>query len=111
MSVRTCQRWCAKLIEGKDNCSDAKRNGHSSLDIDEEILRLSLELHKYVTTRQIRELRADPETIWLNVYIEWVEYFVNKWIPHRLSDANKLGRKILCEVLFVAIVLHGANSR
>lgn len=99
VSVRTCQRWVSKFNDGKVDCSDAKRSGRPSLDLDDQILQI-LEEDKYSTTRQIaEELGVCHETVRKKLNEMGKRYLVNKWIPYRLSEANKLRRKNVCEAL------------
>lgn len=107
MSLSTCQRRVTKFNDGDFDVTDAKRSGRPSLTIDEEILNF-MEEDKYATTRQMaEEFGVATETIRLKLHRMGKKYLVNIWVPHRLTEVNKLCRKTICQKL---LAMHRNND-
>ena len=98
-SLSTCQRWISKFSQGNYDVGDSHRSGRPSLAIDEQILEY-LAVDKYATTRTIaEEIGVNAETIRDKLHKMGKKYLVNSWVPHHLTDGNKLRRRTVCERL------------
>ena len=100
ISPSTCQRWVSKFNCGEFDVSDAQRSGRPSNPMIEEGIIDHLKRDKYATTTEMAEsLNVSTESVRDHLHRLGLKYMVNTWVPHRLTDANKLNRKTVCQNL------------
>jgi histone-lysine N-methyltransferase SETMAR len=99
VSVRTCQRHVSKYQSNNFSSKDEEHPGRPSLDIDEEIMHC-LDEDKRATCRSIAlAIDQSHETVWRHLKKMDKKYLENCWVPHQLTDVNKLKRKEICHRL------------
>lgn len=99
VSLSTCQRWISRFGKGNYGIKDSQRSGRPSLAIEDQIIEC-LTLDKYASTRVMAEvIGVNAETVRENLHKMGKRYLVNSWIPHHLTDDNKLRRRTVCEHL------------
>lgn len=96
VSERTCQRWFAKFRSGSFDLSDEPRSGRPSV-VDRDALKASIEANPSVTTRELeKEHTAGHGSIIRALNDLGMVCKLNKWVPHELSESNKLNRVAKC---------------
>lgn len=99
VSKRTCERWVSKFIGGDFGIQDMPHTGRPSFDIDEAIQN-ALDNDKFATTRSIGiEINISHETVWRHLLDMGKKNLANRWLPHHLTNENKVRRKLICQDL------------
>jgi [histone H3]-lysine36 N-dimethyltransferase SETMAR len=98
LNVRKCQRWFSKFSSGDFDISE--RRGGSTSNFDEEALLAVIEDDPTLTTRQLGEyFEVSNSTIGLHLQGIGKVNKEGAWVPHDLSERNKLARSSICSSL------------
>lgn len=95
----TVKRWFAKFRRGEFDLSDKPRSGRPS-EIDDDFIHNLLKLNPRISTEEIAErLNCDKSTAFR--HIKKLDYIskLDLWVPHLLTDKNKLDRVSSCNSL------------
>lgn len=97
--VRKVQRWFSRFRMGNLTLEDGTRSGRPTC-VDEDNLHAILQKNPLVTTREIaEECKVSHTSIENHIKaLGYVQKFC-KWIPHKLTDANRMDRFDVCSAL------------
>ncbi|XP_026825471.1 histone-lysine N-methyltransferase SETMAR-like [Ooceraea biroi] len=99
ITVRSCQFWFEKFRNGDFNLEDEPRSGRPSV-IDKARLRSRVKETPDITTRELEaEFGVSHGTIINGLHQLGFASKLNKWVPHALSERNKLDRISKCVTL------------
>jgi histone-lysine N-methyltransferase SETMAR len=93
LRLRAVEKWAARFQAGRETAQDAESSGrpHQN-DLDDAVLRF-LEKQPHSSSREIGKALYSPwTTILLVLNNLGLRFFSPRWIPHRLSDAQKADR-------------------
>lgn len=101
VQVRKVQRWFASFRDGNLSLKDCARSGRM-VDVDDDVLHTKLAENPLATTREIAEECQVSHTSIEN-HIKALGYIQKfaKWIPHDLSEKNRINRVDVCSALLV----------
>ncbi|XP_026831394.1 histone-lysine N-methyltransferase SETMAR [Ooceraea biroi] len=92
ITVRSCQFWFEKFRNGDFNLENEPRSGRPSV-IDKARLRSRVKETPDITTRELEaEFGVSHGTIINSLHQLGFVSKLNKWVPHALSEGNKLDR-------------------
>ena len=98
-SLSTCKNWVRKFNADEFDVEDNVRSGRPSMDIKDKIQEI-LDTEKHATTRSISlQLNISNNTAWRHLLEMGKHYLANVWVPHKLTEANKLNRVRICQEL------------
>ncbi|XP_025265532.1 histone-lysine N-methyltransferase SETMAR-like [Camponotus floridanus] len=91
-ALRTVKKWFAKFRRGDFDLGDEPRSGRPS-DIDDDVLRALIANNTRISTEEIAEvLNIDRSTVFRRLKKMGLTLKLDTWIPHSLSEKNKLDR-------------------
>jgi [histone H3]-lysine36 N-dimethyltransferase SETMAR len=91
-ALRTVKKWFAKFHRGDFNIKDKPRSRRPS-DIDDDVLRALIANNARISTEEIAEaLNIDRSTAFRRLKKMGLTLKLDTWIPHSLSEKNKLDR-------------------
>lgn len=98
---RTVQFWFQKFKKGDLTLEDASRSGRPS-DVDDAILQSELKADPFSTTRELADRLQVSQTSITN-HIRQLGYIQkwSKWVPHELTEKNKMNRISACSSLLL----------
>lgn len=99
LDVRKCQRWFSKFRSGNLDVSDSYRSGRPTT-LDNDILRANVEANKCQTIEEMSNTLNQPwSTIQEHLRQIGKVSKANVWVPHKLSEGNKVNRMNTCQLL------------
>lgn len=102
VSTRTCQRWVGKFNEGDFNSEDKEREGRPKNDISLLVKDFIRENPRATIEIMSNEFNVSTGTIWNNLKSLGLKYVSCRWVPHELSEDNKMCRLRICNELLVS---------
>jgi histone-lysine N-methyltransferase SETMAR len=95
----TVKKYYRQFDEGNFNCEDKERSGRPSLDILDQITEV-LENYSSATSEDIAlEVGVSASTVTRRLHEAGYKSILDKWVPHQLSEINKIKRINTCELL------------
>jgi hypothetical protein len=93
LRLRAVEKWAARFRAGRETVKDEERPGTPSQnDLGDAVLRF-LEKQPHSSSRQISKAFFSPRMTILRVLDDLgLGFFTPRWIPHRLSEAQKASR-------------------
>lgn len=99
LSKSTAYEWFAKFSKGDRSLQDEPRSGRPS-SIDDEALKSMIKADPHQTTSQLASrLGCDRTTVANHLHAMGKVRKLDKWVPHMLSDNNKIQRATICASL------------
>jgi [histone H3]-lysine36 N-dimethyltransferase SETMAR len=96
VSDRTAQKWFKKFSSGDFSLIDEARSGRPKI-INNEDIKEVVEANSSTTCLELAErFNVSDETIRLHLHQLGKKWKLSKWVPHELSDDNKLSRITIC---------------
>jgi hypothetical protein len=112
LHLQALEKWAARFRAGRETVNDDERPGippHN--DFGDAVLRF-LEKQPHSSSREITEALYSPWTTILRVLDDLVlRFFASKWMPHRLSDAQKADMVELSQRLLEMMQGSARNDR
>lgn len=100
VSRRTAQKWFQKFSRGDFILIDKARSGRPKI-INNQNLKVAVERNSSTTCLELAEtFNVNDETIRLHLHQLGKKWKLSKWVPHNLSDDNKLSRITICSANF-----------
>lgn len=99
LDERKCQRWFAKFRSGNFNLKNEPGSGRRSM-VDEDALRAVVEEDPRQTLDELQErIGIDRTTIFRHIKAMGKTSKAGVWVPHQLTEGNKLQRASICNSL------------
>lgn len=99
VDVRVAQRWFVKFRAGDESLEEIPRTGRPST-IDEEALLALMEADPRQSLASLAEsLKCSMATVDRHLHALGKVQKLEKWVPHQLTDNNKLQRLTICSAL------------
>lgn len=96
IQLRTIQNWCKKFASNDFTLQDKQRSGRPKEIEDNQILEC-LKQNRSITAQEIaKELNVTDTAIRKRLKILGFTCKLDKWVPHQLSEQNKLKRVEIC---------------
>lgn len=96
VSDRTAQKWFKKFSSGDLSLTDEARSGRPKIINNEDIQQV-VEANSRTTCLELAErFNVSDETIRLHLHQLGKTWKLSKWVPHELSNDNKLSRLTIC---------------
>lgn len=108
---QTCYNWFKKFEAGDFSVQDEPHPGRDAT-IDDEILLQLIEDNPQSTTRELaQQLGCSHTTVARHLHSLGKVSKLGKWLPHQLTDANKMCRVTICNSLLTKRrTFHWLNS-
>jgi len=90
-ALHTVKKWFAKFCRGDFNLKDESRSGRPS-DIDDDALRVLANNPRILMEEIAEALNIDRSTAFRHLKKMGLTLKLDTWIPHLLSEKNKLDR-------------------
>lgn len=99
MCESTCRKWFARFKEGDRSLEDLPREGRPK-SIDNAILKETVSANPYLTTRELAcKFGCSHVTIITHLEEIGKVHKQGRWVPHRLSENNKMQRLMISSSL------------
>ena len=101
VSERTCRTWMNRFSDGDFSIDEKMRSGRpSTYGLDDQICAI-LQNDRHACSREIAQMiGVSHDTVWRHLHSIGKQYLHNCWIPHQLTDKNKMDRvRICCDLL------------
>ena len=99
ISETTCKTWFVKFRSGDFSLSDAPRSGRPTAIVEADLL-ARVESNRQLTTRELAEdFEVSHTTIENTLHRLGMVSKLNNWVPHELTERNKLDRMSKCASL------------
>lgn len=99
MSDSNCRKWFARFRDGDRSLQDLPREGRPKI-LDREKLKAAVDADPFMTTRELQHMFDCCQATICNGLNDIGK--INKrgrWLPHHLSENNKIERKVTCSSL------------
>jgi hypothetical protein len=112
LRFRAVGKWPARFHAGRKTVEDDERPGRPAQnDLSDAVLRF-LEKQPHSSSREISRALYSPRTTILRVLDDLgLPFFPPRWMPHRLSDAQKADRVELSQHLLEMMQGSARNNR
>ena len=99
MSDSNCRKCFAKFKAGDRTLQDLPREGRS-IFLDRQVLKQAVYANAYLTTRELAKMfDCSPSTIFRSLMDIGKVNKRGRWIPHELTENNKIQRTMTCSSL------------
>lgn len=99
ITVRQCQNWFKRFRKGNFDLEDIPKSGAPNM-VDDDILRANIESNPRQSTYDLAQIfGCDQKTIWNHLKRIGKICKLSVWIPHKLTDANRIQRTSTCAAL------------
>lgn len=99
ISRKAAYKWFARFIDGNFILEDEPRSGRPS-GFDEDRLNDLIHENPRQTLRELAEqMNSSPQTVLNHLNAMGKVQKLGSWVPHQLSEENKLQRSIICASL------------
>jgi histone-lysine N-methyltransferase SETMAR len=111
LCLRAVEKWAARFRAGQETVDDETRPGRPAIsDLSEAILQF-LERQPHSSSRDISKALYLPKTTVLRIMHEiGLHFFAPRWVPYRLSDAQKADRVTICKNLIDMMISLGPKQ-
>mgnify|MGYP001073832873 CR=1 FL=1 len=111
ISLSTVKRWIQRFKSGDLTCQDLERSGRPQIDLSESILAILNDFPfasaKYISKR----LYCSTNTIISNLENNLgYKRFIRRWVPHELTEENKIERVQKSKELLAILLEHQKNN-
>jgi len=100
VSSRTAQKWFKRFTSGNYSLTDEARSGRPKI-IENDNIKEAVESNSSATCADLAQMfNLSAECIRLRLHQMGKTWKLSKWIPHDLSEDNKLSRLSICSANF-----------
>ncbi|VDO83256.1 unnamed protein product [Heligmosomoides polygyrus] len=103
VSQRTVRRWFNRFENGDTSLEDREHSWRPSTVDDDEVRRCIKEKPEATTRELATMLGCSKSTIHNQLNLLRYHKVLARWIPHRLTDANKQSRVTVCQSLLLQL--------
>lgn len=107
LKVRVAHFWYKKFKNGHDDLNDEERCGRLS-ELDDDLLKNAIEANTSLSCRELADqFDVCSETVRTHLKSIGKTWKLSRWVPHKLTELNKLNRFNICASLLARNACEG----